>query len=172
MDIKIRRAVKEDCSRLLELVHELAVYEKAPNEVTVTLGHFIESGFSATPVWWAFVASPLQTSPGLAFGKPSAAEGGGGFTEGPIVGFALYYIRYSTWKGQRMYLEDIVVTEKARGKGIGKLLMDRLIVEAKEKKFSGIMWQVLEWNEPAINFYKKYYNANFDTEWTNCSINF
>jgi len=149
MSITIRRATKEDCPRLLELITELAVYEKAPNEVTVSLEHFTESGFGKNPVWWAFVAEE----------------------NGIISGFALYYIRYSTWKGQRMYLEDIIVTQEARGKGIGKLLMDRLIEEAKEKKFSGMMWQVLEWNEPAINFYKKYYHANFDLEWINCSIN-
>lgn len=147
--IQVRRAVKEDCPRLLELIKELAVYEKAPNEVTVSLDHFIDSGFGENPVWWSFVAEE----------------------NGIIPGFALFYIRYSTWKGQRMYLEDIIVTEEARGRGIGKLLMERLIEEAKEKKFSGMMWQVLEWNEPAINFYKKYYNANFDDEWVNCSIN-
>jgi L-amino acid N-acyltransferase YncA len=181
MPVTIRRAKKEDCPRLLELVQELALYEKAPQEVTVTLQHFEESGFGLQPVWWAFVAtssspSPLTplrkaergTSPSPFMEKGLGEEGEG---EGVIEGFALYYIRYSTWKGQRMYLEDIIVTEKARGKGIGKLLMDRLIVEAKEKKFSGMMWQVLDWNEPAINFYKKY-RANFDAEWVNCSINF
>lgn len=149
MTITIRRAVKEDCPRLLELITELAVYEKAPDAVTVTLNHFAESGFGDKPVWWTFVAE----------------------MNGIIQGFALYYIRYSTWKGQRMYLEDIVVTEQARGKGIGKLLMDRLIEEAKEKKLSGMMWQVLDWNESAIHFYKKY-NANMDAEWINCSLNF
>lgn len=148
MSVIIRRAVKEDCPRLLELVNELALYEKAPQEVTVTLDHFVESGFGSNPVWWAFVAEE----------------------DGLVQGFALYYIRYSTWKGQRMYLEDILVTEQARGKGLGKLLFDQLIEEAKEKNFSGIVWQVLEWNEPAINFYKKY-NANLDPEWINCSIN-
>ena len=86
-----------------------------------------------------------------------------------VEGFALYYIRYSTWKGQRMYLEDILVTEAMRGQKLGQLLFDRLIEEAKEKKLNGIVWQVLEWNQPAINFYKKY-NAAFDAEWVNCSI--
>jgi GNAT superfamily N-acetyltransferase len=147
METIIRRAVAADCPRLLELVTELALYEKAPEEVTVTLEHFTESGFGPNPVWWAFVAE----------------------AEGEVKGFALYYIRYSTWKGQRMYLEDILVTESYRGKGLGKLLFDQLIEEAKEKKLSGIVWQVLEWNEPAINFYKKY-DANFDPEWVNCSI--
>jgi GNAT superfamily N-acetyltransferase len=132
---------------MMELIKELALYEKAPDEVTVNFDHFVASGFGEKPVWWAFVAE----------------------VDGQVQGFALYYIRYSTWKGQRIYLEDILVTESMRGKGIGKLLFDQLITEAKEKGFSGIAWQVLDWNEPAINFYKKY-NATFDGEWYNCAI--
>jgi GNAT superfamily N-acetyltransferase len=152
MDIVIRRAVKEDCTRLMELVHELAVFEKAPDEVTVEMEHFVESGFGASPVWWAFVAS-------------TSNEKG----EEVIHGFALYYVRYSTWKGQRLYLEDLLVSEAMRGKGLGKLLFERVLEEAKEKKFSGMVWQVLDWNEPAINFYKKY-NAAIDDGWMNCAI--
>jgi GNAT superfamily N-acetyltransferase len=147
MNIVIRQAVSTDCERLLALVRELAIYEKAENEVTVTLEHFIESSFGANPVWWAFVAE----------------------VDGIVQGFALYYIRFSTWKGQRMYLEDFYVTEQMRGNGLGKLLFDAIIEEAKVKSFNGIVWQVLEWNEPAINFYKKY-NASFDGEWVNCAI--
>lgn len=149
MEITIRKAVRTDCARMMELIHELAVYEKAPDEVTVSLAHFEESGFGANPVWWAFVAE----------------------VQGVVIGMALYYVRYSTWKGQRMYLEDILVTETMRGQKIGSLLFDTLIVEAKEKGFNGMNWQVLDWNEPAINFYKKY-KANFDPEWVNCSIVF
>jgi GNAT superfamily N-acetyltransferase len=150
MSIQIRRAVAADCTRMMELIHELAVYEKAPEQVSVDFNHFVESGFGSTPVWWAFIAEE----------------------NGRVHGFALWYIRYSTWKGQRMYLEDLLVTEKMRGKGIGKLLFDQLMKECKAKKYSGMMWQVLDWNEPAINFYKKYPTATFDDEWLNCSINF
>ena len=148
--ITIRAAVKKDCTRLMELIQQLAVYEKAPNELTATLEHFKESGFGKKPVWWAFVAE----------------------VEGEVEGFALYYIRYSTWKGQRMFLEDFIVDERYRGRGIGKLLFDKLIEEAREKQFNGMVWQVLDWNEPAINFYKKYQGVTFENGWINCSINF
>src|SRR6478672_4440196 len=102
MNINIRFAVEEDCPRLLELINELAVYEKAPEEVTVTLEHFIDAGFGTNPVWKAFVAE----------------------VDDNVIGFALYYTRYSTWKGCRLYLEDFIVTEDFRGKGVGKLLFE------------------------------------------------
>lgn len=150
MNIIIRDAKKEDCKRMMELINELALYEKAPEEVTVTFDHFVESGFGENPVWWAYVAEVDRN----------------------VEGFALCYKRYSTWKGQRLYLEDLLVTEKLRGKGVGKLLFDRLIEECKEKKYSGMMWQVLDWNEPAINFYKKYEGVNIDAGWLNCNLNY
>ncbi len=149
MEITIRPAKKADCPRLMELIHELAVYEKAPEQVVVSLDHFEESGFGASPVWWCLVAE----------------------VQGIVVGMALYYIRYSTWKGQRMYLEDLIVSEDMRGNKIGSLLFDALIAEAKVKQFKGMNWQALDWNEPALNFYRKY-NSNFDPEWVNCSIDF
>jgi GNAT superfamily N-acetyltransferase len=149
MTTTIRRAEKKDCVRLLQLIQELADYEKAPQEVTVTLEHFEESGFGPNPVWWAFVAE----------------------INGRVEGFALYYIRYSTWKGQCLYLEDFLVTEQLRGQGAGKLLFDRVIQEAKDKGYKRMCWQVLDWNEPAINFYKKY-NATLDPEWINGVLDF
>ncbi len=145
--VKIRRARVQDLERMYELIKELALFERAPEEVTVTMEEFRESGFGENPVYFSFVAEENEK----------------------ISAFALYYIRYSTWKGQRMYLEDILVTENERGKGIGKLLFDALIQEAIGKKLNGISWQVLDWNIPAINFYKKY-KANLDPEWINGSI--
>ena len=145
----IRIAQKEDCGQLMELIKELAIFEKAPDEVTVSMEEFIDCGFGENPVWEAFVAE----------------------LDEKIVGMSLFYIRYSTWKGKRLYLEDLIVTESARGKGLGKILLDKTIEYGKENGFSGMLWQVLDWNEPAIEFYKKY-NAKFDGEWLNTSIEF
>lgn len=148
-NVTIREARKEDCPRILELIHELALYEKAPDEVTVTLEEMEECGFGDKPVWGSLVAE----------------------VDGNVEGIALHYDRYSTWKGRRLYLEDLIVTEKMRGSGIGKLLLDELIVFGKANNYHGMVWQVLDWNESAINFYKKY-NADFDPEWINVSVNF
>ena len=104
--------------------------------------------------------------------SPGRIGGAGAEVRGDVIAFALYYTRYSTWKGQRMYLEDLLVTENMRGKNIGKLLFDALIEECKQKKYSGLVWQVLDWNEPAINFYKKFGGVKFDAEWVNCSMEF
>jgi GNAT superfamily N-acetyltransferase len=147
MSITLRVAKKEDCPRLIELVNELAVFEKLPEEVTVSLQEFEDAGFGNNPVWKAFVAVDNDV----------------------IIGFALYYIRFSTWKGCRVYLEDFIVTETYRGKGIGKLLFEQIIKETKELGYSGMVWQVLDWNEPAIGFYKKY-EANIEEGWLNASL--
>ena len=149
MQVNIRVAVKEDCPRLMELVNELALYEKAPQEVSVTLQEFEDAGFGDNPVWKSFVAE----------------------VDGMIVGFGLYYVRYSTWKGCRMYIEDLLVTGAMRGKGIGKLIFDELVAEAKALGFNGITWQVLDWNEPAIGFYRQF-GTRFDDGWTNCHLDF
>lgn len=147
MKLAIRSAQKDDCPRLLELILELAIYERAPEEVTVTLQEFEDAGFGPNSVWKAFVAE----------------------SDGIIAGFALYYIRYSTWKGCRLYLEDFIVTESMRRYGIGKLLFDRVIREAKEKGYKGMVWQVLDWNEPALSFYQKY-KSSIESGWLNASL--
>jgi GNAT superfamily N-acetyltransferase len=147
MNIYLRVAQKEDCPSLIELVNELALFEKAPEEVTVSLQEFEDAGFGNNPVWKAFVAIDNDV----------------------IIGFALYYIRFSTWKGRRVYLEDFIVTEEYRGKGIGKLLFERIIQETKELGYSGMVWQVLDWNEPAIKFYNKY-EASIEEGWLNASM--
>jgi len=148
-EIVIRRAVPQDCAAMLDLIKELAEYEKALHEVTLTLEQFTEDGFGKHPVWGAFVAE----------------------LHGKIVGISLYYDRYSTWKGRRLYLEDLVVTETMRGKQIGKKLFDATLEHGKSNQYSGMVFQVLNWNEAAINFYKKY-SPKFDDEWLNVSIEF
>lgn len=145
--IGVREGRKEDLPQVLELVKELAEYEKAVNEVTNTVAQMEVDGFGPNPVFGFFAAERQAT----------------------IVGISLYYYRYSTWKGRRLYLEDIVVKEAERGKGVGKKLFSRTMQFTLEAGCSGLVWQVLDWNEPAINFYKKY-NAAFDGEWVNCSL--
>jgi GNAT superfamily N-acetyltransferase len=145
--MNIREGVKADLPRVLELVKELAEFERAPHEVTNNVALMEKDGFGPNPVYGFFVAEE--------FGK--------------ILGLSLFYWRYSTWKGKRLYLEDIIVTESERGRGIGKLLFDRTMEKSLEENCTGMMWQVLNWNEPAINFYKKY-GTKLDAEWVNCHL--
>lgn len=146
-NIEIRKGTVSDIPGALHLVKELAAYEKAPAEVEVSVAEMENWGFGKDKVFDFFVA----------------------IENGVAVGLALYYYKYSTWKGKCLFLEDIIVTEKMRGKGIGKLLFEEIIKVAKQDKVRRMEWQVLDWNEPAINFYKKY-NAVLDGEWVNCKL--
>ena len=147
--ITIRTGTKEDLPSVFQLVRELAIYENGLDQVSNTVEKMEVDGFGDNPIYGLIVAE----------------------SEGEIIGSAIYYYRYSTWKGKRMYLEDLIVTETKRGGGAGKMLFDEVLQIARETNCSGMMWQVLDWNEPAINFYKKY-ETNFDGEWINCNIDF
>ena len=148
-DPTIRPARREDCPRLLELVRELATFERAPDAVTVSPAHFEEAGFGPRPVWQAIVADD----------------------NGTVVGFALWYIRFSTWTGCRLYLEDIVVTASRRGEGIGQRLFAAALIEARAREYAGMTWQMLDWNEDARRFYDRF-EPRYDGEWVNCHIDF
>lgn len=147
MSILIRKGTKPDLPHTLNLIKELARYENSASEVTVTVADMEKDGFNNQPAFNFFVAE----------------------TDEKIVGIALYYTKYSTWKGKCIFLEDIIVTEVYRKKGIGKLLFDAVVAVAKETKYQRLEWQVLEWNEPAIKFYQKL-NAHLDKEWINCKL--
>lgn len=146
----VRKARPEDVAQIFELVKELAVYENAPDEVTNTAAQMLLDGFGEHPIFGAYVAEAEAQR---------------------IVGIAIFYFRYSTWKGKRIYLEDIIVTESYRGKGLGSLLFEAIMQEGQQTDCSGMMFQVLEWNTPSIEFYKKY-GTRFDAEWLNCHIDF
>jgi ribosomal protein S18 acetylase RimI-like enzyme len=143
----IREGRKEDLPAVLELIIELAVFERAGHEVINSVRQMELDGFGSHPYFGLFVAESGQK----------------------IVGISVYYYRYSTWKGKRLYLEDIVVNEKYRGLGIGKMLFEKTMEKCLEENCTGMMWQVLEWNDPAIQFYKRY-GAKLDNEWTNGTL--
>ena len=143
----IRPATRDDIPRVFELIQELAEFENAREHVETTPEQLAEDGFGDNPLFGLLVAQSGEK----------------------IVGMALSYFRYSTWKGKRLYLEDLVVTESARGKGVGKALLEATIQKARETNCTGLMWQVLEWNTPAIEFYRRF-DVRLDEEWTNVHL--
>ncbi|CAG5004290.1 hypothetical protein DYBT9275_03340 [Dyadobacter sp. CECT 9275] len=147
MNITTRQGTAEDITAVFELVKELAIYEKALNQVTNNVDKMTRDYHQK--LYDFFVAE----------------------VDGKIIGLSLYYFRYSTWKGKRLYMEDIIVTEEMRGNGIGKILFDATVSAAKKSGCSGMMWQVLDWNTSAVGFYRKY-GTNFDNEWINCNLDF
>ncbi len=133
MGLLIRNARKEDMSSVLQLIVELAVFEKEPDAVEITIETLVEAGFGDDKQFDCFVAE----------------------IDGEIVGMALVYFRFSTWKGRTVHLEDLVVKEKMRGKGVGKALYREVMEYAVKQGVKRVNWVVLDWNTPAIDFYEQ-----------------
>jgi GNAT superfamily N-acetyltransferase len=144
MNITIREGVKGDLPSVLKLIKELADYENALDQVTITLHDLEQDGFGSHPCYWFLVAEK----------------------EDKIIGLSFFWIRYSTWKGKFLYLEDFVIKEEYRRHGIGSKLFEETIRICKQLNLNGMIWQVLDWNSPAINFYKKF-NAEISKDWLN-----
>ena len=145
--IHIRKAQEKDLPAVYQLIKELALYEKEPDEPTISLNDFVRDGSGENPKYQVIVAERNQE----------------------IAGMALYYLGYSTWKGRMMYLDDLVVKEEYRRQGIGERLFDALVEAARETGVNQLRWHVLDWNEPAIKFYKKI-GASLDSEWITCKF--
>ena len=144
MKTKIRKGLKSDLPIVLDMIKELADYEKSLDSVEITLEQLQRDGFGERPFYWFLIAEDNKE----------------------IVGLSFYHIRYSTWKGKFLFLEDFVVKKKHRNKGIGSLLFEETIKVCKTKKLNGVVWQVLNWNKAAIKFYKKY-EAEISSDWLN-----
>lgn len=146
--VSIRLANESDVNAIFDLIKELAIFEKAEFELINTPEQLLKDGFKDKPSFICIVAEDNQS----------------------IVGMSFLYVRYSTWKGRVLYLEDLIVKDNFRNKGIGTQLMNATIEFAKSNNYKRIQWQVLDWNIDAIRFYKKF-NAQFDSEWINVHIN-
>lgn len=147
--LTIRPATRADIPRVFDLICELAEYEHAREQVETTPETLERDGFGDNPRYSLLVADD----------------------DSHVVGIALSYFRYSTWKGKRLYLEDLIVTESARGRGVGKALLEATIALARQTECSGLMWQVLDWNAPAIGFYQKF-GVRMETQWNNVHLDF
>ena len=137
-----RLANKQDMPRVLELIQELAIFEKEPDAVEVTISDLENDGFGINPKFTCFVLE----------------------IDAIIEGIALVYSRYSTWKGQVLHLEDLIVSKASRGKGLGTQLLDTVVKHAKALGVKRVSWEVLDWNEPAIDFYESK-GANVMRDW-------
>ena len=147
--IKIRKALRGDVGRIFTLINALAIFEKEPEAVKVTEEELLQDGFGNDPSYRCIVAE----------------------YENEVIGFALYYIRYSTWNGKTVYLEDFLVDDKYRSKGVGKALFEEMITIAQSLNVRQMSWQVLDWNEGAIRFYKKY-ESDIEDGWLNARLLF
>ena len=148
MDIIIRKGLKKDLPDVLNLIKELADYENSLEQVNISLDQLEKDGFGSHPYFFFLVA----------------------MNKNEIIGMSFYHIRYSTWKGKFLFLEDFVVKESFRKQGIGSKLFEATINEANQNNLNGMFWQVLDWNTPAINFYKKY-KADISSNWLNGKLN-
>lgn len=148
MDITIRKAKKEDMSRVHELIMELAVYEKLPQEVELNQNNLVNDAFGKNPLFHCFVAE----------------------VNSKVEGMAIIYNRYSTWKGKTLHLEDLIVTKNMRNKGIGALLLDKVILFGKQMNVKRISWEVIDWNKKAIKFYERK-GAKLISDWNIIHLN-
>ncbi|MFT5512680.1 MAG: GNAT superfamily N-acetyltransferase [Bacteroidia bacterium] len=147
-EVSLREGKEDDIPQVLGLIQELAVFEKEPEAVVVSIDEMVRDGFGPAPLYGLFVAEVNQR----------------------IVGTSIFYYRYSTWNGKCLYLEDLIITESYRGQGIGKRLFSKTLQKAKDEKCRKMNWQVLDWNTPAIKFYEDF-DATMDPEWLNGYIN-
>jgi GNAT superfamily N-acetyltransferase len=145
--MNIRQGEEKDLKRVMELIQELAHYEKAPHDVTLTLEQLRNDGFGTRKLFDFIVAD----------------------VDGELVGMAFYFFRYSTWKGKFLYLEDFIITESYRNRGIGSRMFQNIMRKALEEHCVGMCWQVLDWNTPALKFYQKF-NTSLDPSWINGSL--
>ncbi|MBL0310877.1 MAG: GNAT family N-acetyltransferase [Bacteroidetes bacterium] len=149
MSFVIRQGIERDVPGILALIKELATFEHAPDAVKNTEKMLAEDGFGTNSIYKVIIAEDLKSN--------------------AVIGMALYYMAYSTWKGRIYYLDDLIVTESSRGYGVGRQLMDAFLKEARQAKVNQVRWQVLDWNIPAIEFYKKM-RVELDSEWINCKM--
>ena len=144
MDIKLREGVKKDLPEIITLIKELAKYENSLDKVSITLDQLEIDGFGKNPSYYFIVAIKNDV----------------------IIGMSFYWIRYSTWKGKFLFLEDLIVKQSYRRNRVGARLFEETIKVANKYNMNGMCWQVLDWNTPAINFYNKY-NAHISSDWLN-----